>query len=248
MTAGDGCLATEKDRAVIGGEPLPPTRKRKPASATGRRTKAEARAQMVESILDAAEYLFSKRGLDGVTLRDVAERVGIHVTLLNYYFRDKLHLFESVFARRAGVTGGRRLVALEQYEAGCAGKPTVVGALEAFLDTDLDLYYNGGEGWMNYAAFCARVSNTPEGALLMDEHFDPVVLKLVEILKRALPDYSDEEIFWGYHFVSGSLMNTLARTGRIDRLSGGVCHSDDFPAIKKRMARFMAAGFLSLKT
>ncbi len=100
---------------------------------------------------------------------------------------------------------------------------------------------------MNYAAFCARVSNTPEGAKLMDIHFDPVVLKLVSILKRALPDYSDEDIYWGYHFVTGALMNTLARTGRIDRLSGGVCHSDDFPAIKKRIARFMAAGFLALK-
>ena len=81
----------------------------------------------------------------------------------------------------------------------------------------------------------------------MDEHFDPVVLKLVGILKRALPNYADEEIFWGYHFVSGALMNTLARTGRIDRLSSGVCHSDDFPAVKKRIARFMAAGFIALK-
>ena len=59
--------------------------------------------------------------------------------------------------------------------------------------------------------------------------------------------YSDEDIFWGYHFVTGALMNTLARTGRIDRLSGGVCHSDDFPAVKKRMAKFMAAGFLALR-
>jgi hypothetical protein len=42
-------------------------------------------------------------------------------------------------------------------------------------------------------------------------------------------------------------MNTLARTGRIDRLSGGLCHSDDFPAVKKRIAKFMAAGFLALK-
>ena len=100
---------------------------------------------------------------------------------------------------------------------------------------------------MNYAAFCARVSTTPEGASLMDVHFDPVVLKLVSILKRALPDYSDEDIFWGYHFVTGALMTTLARTGRIDRLSGGVCRSDDFPAIKARIARFMAAGFLALK-
>ena len=99
---------------------------------------------------------------------------------------------------------------------------------------------------MNYAAFCARVSNTPEGAELMDEHFDPVVLKLVGILKKALPHYSDEDIFWGYHFVTGSLMNTLARTGRIDRLSGGICRSDDFPAIKRRIARFMASGFTAL--
>lgn len=212
-----------------------------------RRSKAEQRAQSLEQILDAAEYLFSQNGLYGVTLRDVAQRVGIHTTLLNYYFKDKTNLFEAVFARRAGVTSGRRMVALEQYEKDAGDKPTVEGALHAFLDTDLDLYYEGGEHWMNYAAFCARVSNTPEGAALMDEHFDPVVLKLVGILKRALPDYADEEIFWGYHFVSGALMNTLARTGRIDRLSSGVCHSDDFPAIKKRIARFMAAGFIALK-
>lgn len=212
-----------------------------------RRSKAQQRAESLEQILDAAEYLFSKHGLYGVTLRDVAQRVGIHTTLLHYYFEDKRNLFEAVFARRAGVTSARRMAALEQYEAATGNHPTVEGALHAFLDTDLDLYYEGGEAWMNYAAFGARVSNTPEGAALMDVHFDPVVLKLVSILKRAMPDYADEDIFWGYHFVTGALMNTLARTGRIDRLSGGICHSDDFPAIKQRIAKFMAAGFLTLK-
>ena len=207
------------------------------------RTKAEQRAESLEQILDAAEFLFSKHGFYGVTLRDVALRVGIHTTLLHYYFKDKSNLFEAVFARRAGVTSGRRMTALEDYEAQAGDSPSVEGALHAFLDTDLDLYHGGGELWMNYAAFCARVSNTPEGAKLMDEHFDPVVLKLVSILKRALPDYSEEDIFWGYHFVTGALMLTLARTGRIDKLSGGICRSDDFPAVKERMARFMAAGF-----
>lgn len=212
-----------------------------------RRSKAEQRAESIEQILDAAEYLFSKHGLHGVTLRDVAKRVGIHTTLVHYYFQDKQNLFEAVFARRAEITSGARMAALEKYEAEAGDEPTVEGALHAFLDTDLDLYVAGGEGWMNYAAFGARASNTPEGAALMDEYFDPVVLKLVSILKRALPDYSAEDIFWGYHFVTGALMNTLARTGRIDRLSGGLCHSDDFAAVKQRIARFMAAGFLSLK-
>jgi AcrR family transcriptional regulator len=218
-----------------------------PVAKRVRRTKAEQRAETLEQILDAAEYLFSRHGLHGVTLRDVAQRVGVHTTLLHYYFDDKKNLFEAVFARRAATTSGRRMAALERYEAEAGDRPTVEGALHAFLDTDLDLYFEGGEPWMNYAAFCARVSNTPEGAALMDVHFDPVVLKLVAILKRALPDTPAEDIFWGYHFVTGSLMNTLARTGRIDRLSGGLCHSDDFMAVKRRIAKFMAAGFLALR-
>src|ERR1700729_4588373 len=123
------------------------------------RTKAEQRAESLEQILDAAEYLFSKNGLHGVTLRDVAQRVGIHTTLLHYYFEDKQNLFEAVFARRASITSNRRIAALEKYEAEAKDKPTVEGALHAFLDTDLDLYYEGGEAWMNYGAFGARVSN-----------------------------------------------------------------------------------------
>lgn len=212
-----------------------------------RRTKAEQRAESLEQILDAAEYLFSRNGLHGVTLRDVAQRVGVHTTLLHYYFEDKRSLFEAVFARRAGVTSGRRMEALNRYEAAAGDKPTVEGALHAFLDTDLDLYIEGGESWKNYGAVAAQVANTPEwGAQLMDQHFDPVVLRLIGLLKRAMPDCAEKDIFWGYHFVSGALLLTLARTGRIDKLSGGQCKSEDFRAVKERMATFMAAGFLAV--
>lgn len=210
-------------------------------------TKAEQRAEMTEQILDAAEYLFSKHGLYGVTLKDVAKKVGVHHTLINYYFADKKALFDRVFARRAVITSERRMRMLEEYERTSAGMPTVEGALRAFLDTDLDLYIEGGEGWRNYAALGAQVANTPEwGAQMMDEHFDPVVLRLIGLLRKALPGCADEDIFWGYHFVSGALMLTLARTGRIDKLSGGICRSEDFAAVKARMSKFMAAGFLAI--
>lgn len=208
--------------------------------------KAEQRAESMEQILDAAEHLFARHGLYGVTLKDVAARVGVHHTLLNYYFEDKKKLFDAVFARRAAVTSERRMRALDAYDAATGGKPTVEGALHAFLDTDLDLYIEGGEGWKNYGALGAQAANTTEGAELMDKHFDPVVLRLVELLKKALPDSPEEDIFWGYHFVTGALMVTLGRTGRIDKLSGGLCKSNDFLAIKLRMARFMAAGFLEI--
>jgi len=216
------------------------------AKSRARPTKVQQREEKMEQILDAAEYLFSIHGLHGVTLKDVAQRVGAHHTLVNYYFDDKKKLFDAVFARRAEVTSTLRLEALDAYDKASKGKPTVEGALRAFLDTDFDLYSQGGEGWKNYGAFGAQVSNTPEGAELMDKHFDPVVLRLLGLLKRALPDCDEADIFWGYHFVTGALMLTLARTGRIDRLSGGLCKSDDFEAVKERMASFMAAGFLDV--
>ena len=210
-------------------------------------TKADRRAEMTQQILDAAELLFSRHGLYGVTLKDVARHVGVHHTLINYYFDDKKALFDAVFSRRAVVTSERRMRTLDEYEVACKGQPDVEGALRAFLDTDLDLYIEGGEGWRNYAALASQVANTPEwGAEMMDQHFDPVVLRLIGLLKQALPGCSEEDIFWGYHFVTGALMLTLARTGRIDKLSGGLCRSDDYAAVKERMASFMAAGFLEI--
>jgi AcrR family transcriptional regulator len=220
-----------------------------PDNVTARRkpTKAEQRAETMEQILDAAEYLFSRHGMHGVTLKDVAKSVGVHHTLVNYYFDDKKTLFDAVSGRRAGVTVERRMKALDEYDALTKGKPTVEGALHAFLDTDLDLYIQGDEGWANYGALGALMSNSAEGgAELMNKHFDPVVLRLIDLLRKALPGCPDEDLFWGYHFVTGALMLTLGRTGRIDRLSGGLCKSDDFDAIKARMARFMAAGFLEI--
>ena len=209
--------------------------------------RAEQRAETMELILDTAEELFSQHGLYGVTLKEVAKRVGVHHTLLNYYFADKKALFDAVFSRRAVVTSERRMRALDDYEAACGGTPTVEGALHAFLDTDLDLYIDGGDGWKNYAKLGAQVANTPEwGADLMDTHFDPVVLRLIGLLKQALPACDDQRIFWGYHFVTGALMLTLARTGRIDKLSGGASRSDDFISVKRHMAPFMAAGFLAI--
>lgn len=211
---------------------------------TKRRTKAQQREETLGQILDAAEYLFSMRGLYGVTLKDVAKRADVHTSLLHYYFDDKKALFDAVFARRAEVTASRRMDALDAYEREAGDALTAEGALRAFLDTDFDTYISGGEGWRNYAALGSHVAMTPKwGAQLFDTHFDPVVLKLISLLKKALPDCPEEDIFWGYHFTSGALVLSLARTGRIDELSAGLCKSEDFSAIKKRMARFLALGF-----
>lgn len=228
-----------------------PTTARSAAKATGakpaRRSKAEQRAESLEQMLDAAEELFSQHGMYGVTLKDVAQKVGVHTSLMHYYFEDKQDLFLQVVKRRAPITIGRRVEAMKRYAEEVGDHPTIEGSLRAFLDTDLNLYIEGGEGWRNYGAMGGQLNNTPAwGAAVMWENFDPVVLQLIDLLKKAMPDAAEEDIFWGYHFVTGALTLSLARTGRIDHLSGGLCKSDDFEAIKTRMASFMAGGFMAI--
>jgi hypothetical protein len=77
----------------------------------------------------------------------------------------------------------------------------------------------------------------------MGRTFDNVIHHLIDALRKALPGVSEEELYWSYHFLSGALTLTLSQTGRIDRLSDGLCKSSDFEAIGKRMAPFIASGF-----
>src|SRR3546814_17400947 len=87
----------------------------KAKSAVKRPSKAEQRAEMMEQILDTAELLFSKHGFHGVTLTDVAKQVGVHHSLLKYYFDDQRTQYDDVFASRAVVTLDQRMQEIDDY-------------------------------------------------------------------------------------------------------------------------------------
>ena len=48
-------------------------------------------------ILDAADAVFVRRGIDGARMQDIADNAGINKALLHYYFRSKEKLFDTVF-------------------------------------------------------------------------------------------------------------------------------------------------------
>lgn len=50
-----------------------------------------------EKIRQAATKVFLEKGFDGTTTRDIAAEADINLALLNYYFRSKQKLFDSVF-------------------------------------------------------------------------------------------------------------------------------------------------------
>lgn len=210
----------------------------------GRPMKGASTQDAKDKILDAAEDLFSQHGFYGVTIREVATQAGVDTALLHYYFGNKQGLFDDVFRRRAEVMNAERLASINEYAQRMGHNVTVEGAIEAFTKPVFEDDAKSSPGWRNYFALLAQVNNTPVwGGKTMTRYFDPVIQRLIEVVRVALPKASAEDLYWSYHFLSGALTLTLSQTGRIDRLSGGLCRSSDFRAIHARMVPFIAAGF-----
>lgn len=198
-----------------------------------------------DRILNVAEELFAQHGYDGVTLRQIATGAKVDVALASYHFGKKLSLFNAVFERRAALLNSSRLEALQQAQAKAGKKgPTVEQIVECFLRPLELAQETGDEGWKHYLALIAYVNNSPYwGTRMMSKMFDALVNEFIDALRQALPRAKEEDIYWCYHNLSGALTLTLAQTGRIDILSGGVCRSSDFRAAYDRMIPFVAAGF-----
>lgn len=220
------------------------------AAGAGRRgrppkARAEAAGDTRESILDAAEDLFSKHGFYGVTIREVAREAGVDTALVHYYFGTKRELFDAVFLRRAEVWNNERVEAINRYarEAGPGGM-TLEGLFEAFLRPPFQWSLKGGPGWKHYAALVAQTNANPAfGGETMARYFDPAIRRLIELIKQILPEAREVDLYWAYHNLSGALTLTLGETGRLDRLSGGLCQSGDLETASDYMVRFAAAGF-----
>jgi len=216
----------------------PERRGRPPKAAAG------SGADTREQILDAAEDLFSKHGFYGVTIREVAREAGVDTALVHYYFGAKRALFDAVFLRRAEIWNNERVEAVDRYAAAAGDAMTLEGLLEAFLRPPFQWSLKGGPGWKHYSALVAQTNANPTfGGETMARYYDPAIRRLIALIRQVLPGTRDEDLYWAYHMLSGALTLTLGETGRLDRLSGGLCRSGDLETAGDYMVRFAAAGF-----
>jgi len=200
-------------------------------------------------VLDSAEGLFALHGYEGVTVRQIAKHAGVDVALPNYYFGSKRELFDAVFMRRAKVFNQSRSQALDEVAARWAdAQPPLHDVVSAFLRPIAEAQLSGDEGWRNYCRLVAQVNSSPAWVQIMTANFDELIRKFVDMIALALPEAKREDLYWGYHFLSGSLSLSMADTGRLQHLSAGTCRSDDFGTLYERMVVTYIGGFKALAT
>src|SRR5258708_24271131 len=89
-------------------------------------------------IIDAAERLFIRDGIDATSLRAVTREAGVNVAAIHYYFGSRDELLRAVLDRIVTPVNERRLVLLDQGLAANRGRPLAVEELlRIFLLTAL---------------------------------------------------------------------------------------------------------------
>lgn len=122
----------------------------------------------------AAMELFRKKGLDGVNMRELAEKAGVNKGLLHYYFKSKDAIFREVFIRHAGLMWGDIL--------GVIGRP---GNLDGKLEEIVGLFFNTMERMPSLPAFVLfEVQRNP--ALLVKTDVPGIMLQGAAALTEEL--------------------------------------------------------------
>ena len=75
-------------------------------------------AAVREKLLDAATSFAIERGLDGASIRDIADRAGVSSAMISYYFGDRRGLHEAMFQRAITTMATQFEAALEHPDDG----------------------------------------------------------------------------------------------------------------------------------
>jgi AcrR family transcriptional regulator len=209
------------------------------SSAAGR---SRARATP-DRILDAAERLFAKHGIEGVSVRSVLAHAGVNVALAHRHFGSREGLVDALIQRAIAPLNAERLRLLAEVEA--RGRA-------ATLEDVLRAFYPPAMRWIfmhpDRARLLAHIQASPNEAIraLHRSHFMALVPRLVEAIQTRLPGrLRPAQRVCRFYFVLGAgLMMALhwAEVARVARTRFGPAGVPDPEVLSEEIVAFCAAG------
>ena len=170
-----------------------------PSPARANRTDADATR---ESILSASIRLFSERGFSGTSLRAIAEHADVNLAAANYHFGSKKKLLHAAFGRAVEPINAERIARLDRLQRS-EGSPTTADIVRAFIAPAVELGHDS-----KLPQLLARVFAEPTDLSrpLIEETFQPVVRKFIELLQITLPALDRTELHWRVHYLIGAML------------------------------------------
>jgi AcrR family transcriptional regulator len=196
-------------------------------------------------ILGVAERLFAAKGFDGVSMREIGLEANVPTALVSHHFKSKLGLYRAVFRAHGDTLTEYRMAVLRDFRPSSDPRDTVRRLARVLVEPVIRM--TAEPGGRDFARLIARETNDPQEQErgVLAEFIDPVARLMVERLQDAFPKVDKACVFRAFLFASGALAINHAATGRIERLSGGLCNSSQSEAIVEQLTDFITGGILA---
>jgi len=205
---------------------------------------SHAANQTRERILDAATRQFAEHGFAATSMRRVTSEAKANLASVHYHFGSKEALILAVFERLVGPVNRDRLERLDAALTASGGAPlTVETIVDAFVAPALRLARDPRLG-AALPALLGRIYAEPGDILrpVFEEQFGEVARRFAMALGDALPDLPNADLRWRMHFLVGAMAHTMADRHSLSVICGGIDHSDDPDAVRRRLVAFVSAG------
>jgi AcrR family transcriptional regulator len=216
--------------------PARPTRVLRP------KDRPDSRARLMK----AAEQLFAEKGVQAVSIRDIAAAAGVNSALIGYYFGGKEELFVAVYRAVVDPINAerhRRFDALAELPR----PPTVEEILEAWMRPVLVDYVDAEHARFAKLALAVVSYDQSVSGRLAADTFESVNDRFLGFLQCSLPGVPRSALVWRLYFLIGAVMMAARQRNRgMDLLSRGQCNSDSPEEMYRALVNFAAAGFRAL--
>jgi AcrR family transcriptional regulator len=202
-------------------------------------TVSASKRRTPETILDAAEHLCATHGIEAVSIRDIAAEANVAIAVIYHHYKSKGNLLRMILRTRFDEIKDEYndlLTGLEEQRS-----PAVRDIVRALLQPFN--HWRRPERWAARQFYAlALISRIPE---LRDDIDVGVVglRRLVDLLRRALPRLTEEDICWRLHFTMKITHQNDLDMARLTIMSKGQCHSDDHEEALARGIAFAEAAF-----
>jgi len=198
-------------------------------------------------ILDEAEALFAEKGYEATSLRMITAKAGANLAAVNYYFGSKEALLEAIYERRIGRINDERLGSLDALEADAGGGKAipVENLVEIFVKPALQIVRGGSPGGQNFIRLLGRSYLEPSHVLQdkVRHMYEEVTHRFKPAFAKALPELSEQELYWRLHFMVGVLAYCMTGTEMMRMIaSSKIEHSDDIDLLVARLVSFVTHG------
>lgn len=136
-----------------------------------------------DRLLDSAEKLFSEKGFESTTVREIVKDACCNVAAVNYHFGGKDNLYVKVFHRRMDYMREKRLGAINEVMK--KSSPTLEELLRVFAEAFFEPFQEGEKG-VYFMNLMMREMVTPK--LGFETFFCEVIAPVTAALQKAFMD------------------------------------------------------------